>query len=129
MRCLEENCDKSFTIDEIVDLLKSRNEFVGRSTIYRYIENLCQSGQVRRFVQEGRKSATYQYMENHEQCENHMHLKCLTCGKIVHLGCDFMSEVCGHISKYHKFEVDNSKTVILGLCADCLEKEKNHAGH
>lgn len=125
LQCLKENCERSYTIDEIVELLRAQGETVGRTTVYRYIESLSKSGQVRRFAEGGKKSATFQFMSNHEDCEEHMHLKCINCGKLIHLGCDFMNGVCGHIEQHHNFRVDNSKTTILGVCEDCFQKGEN----
>ena len=119
LECLQENSNTAFTIDEIVELLKNKGEPVGRTTVYRYIENLTKSGEVRRFAEGGKKSSTFQYMNHHKECEEHMHLKCVSCGKLIHLSCDFMNEVCSHIMTHHNFKVDNSKTTILGLCEEC----------
>lgn len=120
---LKENCERALTADEIVALLKERGCTVGRTTVYRYIDALTRSGQVRKFSLENEKSATYQYVPNHESCHEHMHLKCVCCGKLVHLSCDFVSEICSHIHEYHGFTVDNAKTTLLGVCADCQGKE------
>lgn len=121
LQCLMDNCDRAFTIDELVDELKSSGEVVGRTTVYRYIDRLVQSGQVRKFLFDSTKSAAYQYINHHNDCLKHMHLKCIKCGKFVHLGCDYMNDVCAHIRNDHGFIVDNSKTTILGVCADCAK--------
>ncbi|MGN1417928.1 MAG: Fur family transcriptional regulator [Acutalibacteraceae bacterium] len=132
LKCLKENEKRAYCVDEIVDLLKARGEAVGRTTVYRYVDALSKSGKLRRFAEDGKRSVTYQYIENCEECSEHMHLKCLACGKLIHLDCDFMNGVSEHIMAHHGFCVDNSRTTILGLCADCInkqtkEKEKTHA--
>ncbi len=124
LECLKDNQGNSYTVDEIVDLLKKKGETVGRTTVYRYIDFLVQSGQVRKFLPESRKSAAYQYIEHKDECTNHMHLKCMSCGKFEHLGCDFMNGVCEHIMSHHNFKIDNSKTIILGVCSECMKKEE-----
>lgn len=124
LECLKDNLEKSYTVDAIVELLKDRGEPVGRTTVYRYIDCLVESGSVRKFISDNGKSATYQFVEHCGDCFEHMHLKCIKCGKLEHLGCDFMSGVCGHIMEHHNFKVDNSKTTIFGICADCMKKEE-----
>lgn len=126
LKLLQDNSENSFTIDEIVALLKESGESVGRTTVYRFVERLFESGEVRRFY-EGRKSgATYQYVEKDNNCQDHMHLKCTECGKLIHLGCDFMNGVCTHIEEHHKFFVNNSKTTILGVCEACRKNGENY---
>lgn len=125
--CLKRNSDREFTVDELVDLLRSESVAVGRTTVYRYIDFLSQSGDVRKFVADSGRGATFQYVEHKHECEEHMHLKCIKCGRLEHLGCDFMSGVCEHIMQHHYFKVDNSKTTLLGLCKDCLKEEPDDA--
>lgn len=124
--CLSQNKDKSYTVDEIVDMLKQSGSMVGRTTVYRYCDALSKNGTLRFFLQGNGKSTTYQYIEHHEDCHEHMHLKCVKCGKFIHLGCDFMSGVCEHIMQHHGFTVDNSKTTLMGLCSECAQKEENN---
>ena len=127
--CLKENSENAMSVDEIVYALKQKGSAVGRTTVYRYTDSLCKSGEVRRFSDGSSKSATFQYVAFHKDCENHMHLKCTNCGKLEHLSCDFMNGVCGHIMSHHKFMVDNSKTTLFGLCEECLAKEKNNGSY
>ncbi|MCM1363609.1 MAG: transcriptional repressor [Faecalibacterium sp.] len=122
LECLKEHMEQAYTIDEITQMLKEKGESVGRTTVYRYIDFLAENGKVRKFLSANGKSATYQFIEHYDDCCEHMHLKCVECGKFVHLGCDFMSGVCSHIMEHHNFKVDNSKTTILGICKECMSK-------
>lgn len=122
--CMKNNREKALTVDEICEELKKMGVSVGRTTVYRYIDSLQKSGEVRRFSEEKGKSATYQYVDGHSRCHEHLHMKCTTCGKLVHLSCDFMSGVCSHLYEHHKFRVDNSKTTIFGICDSCYVKEQ-----
>ena len=124
--CLQENEEASLTVDDIVSKLFEKGISVGRTTVYRYLESLVQSGEVRRFSRDGKKSAAFQFTENHGECSNHVHLRCKKCGKFFHLGCECMNEANAHLLKNHGFSVDNEKTVIIGLCADCLKGENEN---
>ncbi|MBQ8029405.1 MAG: transcriptional repressor [Clostridia bacterium] len=120
------NHEKAYTIDEIVEILKESGTVVGRTTVYRYCDYLVKSGNLRFFPQSRGKSGTYQYVEHADECSEHIHLKCVSCGKFIHLGCDFVSNICEHISEHHNFKVDNSKSTFFGLCSDCAEKGDNN---
>lgn len=111
--------NSQYTCDEIEAMLKEKGTPVGKSTVYRYLLKLHEEGRVRRFTENG-KSATFRYIENKAECDSHMHLKCTVCGDFIHLSCDLMNEVSNHIMKDHHFTIDNSKTVLYGVCEKCL---------
>lgn len=113
------NKNNQLSCDEITFMLFRAGTPVGKTTVYRQLEKLLNDGQIKKLNPHNGKSFLYQYVDKALKCENHMHLRCLQCGKFVHLGCDFMLEVGKHISEHHNFTVDNSKTEILGICEDC----------
>ena len=119
LQLLEDNNDRQFSCDEITEALKNNGTPVGKTTVYRYLDSLEKNGQVRKYTDTVSKISLYQYIDKKLNCQEHMHLKCVCCGGLVHLGCEFMSEVGKHILEHHKFRVDNSKTVILGVCENC----------
>lgn len=127
--CLKNNSDREFTVDGLVELLKSESFAVGRTTVYRYLDYLVKNGDVRKFVSDSTRQATFQYIEHKHECEEHMHLKCIKCGKLIHLSCDFMNGVSEHILSHHNFRLDNAKTTLLGICEDCYREEATNGGH
>ena len=70
------------------------------------------------------KCVVYQYIDKQNDCENHLHMMCSRCGRIFHLGCDFMSKVSEHIFTHHDFTVDNSRTEIIGICGKCADERR-----
>lgn len=120
--CLLENKDKMLTCDEISDMLKASGTPVGKATLYRFLDDIISSGEARKITDENKKSACYQLLDKNMDCHGHMHLKCTSCGMLTHLGCEFMSTVGEHIAEHHKFKIDNSKTLIYGLCSECYSK-------
>ncbi len=92
---------------------------VGLATIYRQLEKMVEAGLVRKYNLDG--GACYQYVGGGEDCHEHFHLKCLGCGTLIHVDCDFLSELGPHILEHHGFLVDNSRTVMYGLCKRCRE--------
>ena len=67
--------------------------------------------------------ACYQFT-GREDCHEHFHLKCTGCGRLIHVECDYLGEVSKHVLEHHQFTIDNTKTVLYGLCADCAAKNQ-----
>ncbi|MCH5325506.1 MAG: transcriptional repressor [Eubacterium sp.] len=115
---IKQNADRHLTADEISDGLKSE---VGKTTVYRNLERLCEQGVVRKYILSDGGSACYQYADCGQRTR-HFHLKCLKCGRLLHLECDHLTEIDEHIKAEHGFTVDPSRTVFYGRCADCSEE-------
>lgn len=119
LNCLIENKSKHLTADEIAVILKEQGCEVGKTTVYRSLEKLMEEGSVRKYICEEGKSACFQYVDGGKNCHQHFHLKCIMCGKLIHLECDYLSDLEQHIFEHHKFIVDNTKTVLYGICEEC----------
>lgn len=108
---------------DILEHLNAMGIKVGVATIYRTLDKLCSIGLVKKFVIDERSGACYQYVRGAE-CEEHFHLKCVSCGKLIHMDCGFLAEMEKHILDEHGFTVSSGKTVIYGRCAECESGEK-----
>ncbi len=109
------------TAGDIAAHLKNSGNPVGVATVYRQLEKLTEAGLVRRYsLDEG---ACFQYVGG-GNCREHFHLKCLRCGRLIHTDCEFLSEVAPHILEHHGFLVDNSRTVMYGICRECREESQ-----
>lgn len=122
---LMKNKDRHMTADEIFDMLRSTDEPVGKTTVYRHLEKLCADGAIRKFMGGEGDSACFQYSGDNKGCKAHYHLKCTKCGKLIHAECDFLNELSKHIFEEHGFSVDGSRTVLYGICDECLKKKGN----
>ena len=58
-----------------------------------------------------------------KKCTEHLHLKCIRCGKVVHLDCDFMDEFKEHLYKDHGFRLHCSGDMLHGIFQDCENKK------
>ena len=95
-----------------------------KSTVYRLVAEMATQGHLRRFPKtDGGRGWLYQYHEKHN-CDGHLHLKCAACGMLLHLECGMSNELLAHIENTHGFQVDNTATVLYGLCAECRKEEK-----
>ena len=113
--------DKEFTVDQITEAICG--DAIGKSTVYRIISRLCDDGDILRTRGAGGKKILYRSIDKVNECHAHFHLKCLNCGKLIHLDCDFMDELGRHIAGEHGFRLDPRSTVINGVCAECEKRE------
>ena len=118
----KENPEKQYSAKEISKFL-CNNHKIGESTVYRLISKLVNEKKIRRFRGENAKSVVYQYAGDNNQCDRHFHLKCTECGALIHLNCEHMDKLNGHINAHHNFDIDISKTVLYGLCKNCKKGE------
>lgn len=117
--------DRQFTVDELRAAMGE--DAPGRSTAYRLLDRLVEEGVVRRFLPEGTHTAAYQATAT-GHCDAHLHLKCVTCGRLIHLDEAISDAVQSDLMRRAGFAVDDSRTTIFGTCADCqLGEEDEHA--
>ena len=115
---LEKNRDGSYTIEEITDGLKAEGASVGKSTVYRLMTRLVDEGRVKRQLATDSRKAVYRITLN-EHCHNHLHLQCVTCGRVLHLDEKASDEVLDVVKKLKNFSVSEEDTVLMGRCDDC----------
>ncbi len=120
MKFFADNSDSHFTAAEIELALAQKGEKLGKATVYRRLERLVEDGVVRRFVSDDAKVSCYQYAGG-EACKNHYHLKCLRCGDLLHVECDYLDEMSSHVLEHHGFTVDTHKITICGVCEKCAK--------
>ena len=116
---LQAHKEQCFTVKSLLAALRENNIQIGETTVYRCVTKLTEEGQVRKFIAEKGDSACFQFLQSPETCKAHFHLKCLKCGAVLHMDCDYMREMESHIRTEHNFTVDNAKTIIYGICTRC----------
>ena len=108
------------TAGDILSHLKEQGIKIGVATVYRTLDKFVSEGVLRKMIIDERSGACYQYIQCDSTCK-HFHLKCIKCGGLIHLSCDFLNEMERHILNDHGFTVASGKTVIYGYCSDCKE--------
>ena len=120
---LKECDDRTVTAADVAEYLESQSSSVNRTTIYRYLDKLAKEGILLKYVAEKGSQSSYQYVEPGRHCSEHLHLKCVKCGKIIHLDCHFMEEISRHILEEHDFSLQCQNSVLYGVCKECKCKE------
>ena len=114
------------TADEIYGALRKTDHTPGRSSVYRMLGELAADGVVRKYQAKGRGSV-YQFVGEHADCGGHLHLQCLSCGRVSHLKCDCSAEISARLMKTHGFLVDSGRSVLYGTCFACVGGGKENA--
>lgn len=120
---LKENGGGHMTAEEVANRLAENGNAVGKSTVYRYLDKLVESGEVRKYIVDEGISACYQYVGHSDRCNSHYHLKCSQCGALLHVECDYLDKVGEHVLEHHGFKMSNEKTVLYGTCVNCRKRE------
>jgi Fur family ferric uptake transcriptional regulator len=106
------NTDVDYSVEELINYLA-----INKVTLYRILEQLVNSNILRKTYVDTKY--VYQYVENSLECHNHLHLKCLKCGKVYHVDCDMFLPFTEHIKQEHSFIIDQYNSIIVGICAEC----------
>lgn len=101
----------------------------GQATVYRTIDRLAASGELRKYIVDGSTAACYQKSGGKTGCREHFHLKCEGCGRLIHVECDELAKIASHMEKEHGFAVDSSKTVFYGICRECGKSKPGKIGN
>jgi Fur family ferric uptake transcriptional regulator len=105
--------EEPLTADIIISHVQSRMPGVHKSTIYRTLELLEDTGCVY-------KSALgNQLIYHHPEEGHHHHLVCTRCGKSIDCEEDLFAPVERLVSKAYGFSVDFKHVVMSGLCEEC----------
>lgn len=100
--------------DGLVELVRQQTPHVGRMTVYRTLDLLCQLG-LARPVYHGTGAAHYILMED----GHHHHLVCSNCDSVVEFNECVLHELETQIGRHHNFHIHGHLVELYGLCANC----------
>lgn len=126
MDFLKKHPERAYTIDEIAAEMKADPDFAnppGKSTIYRLMPGLAGENMVKCFSGGRGTKASYQIMGG-ESCHFHIHLKCTSCGRLLHMSDEASRTISDSLLQSSGFRLDMGRTTLFGLCKGCLEKSE-----
>ncbi|MBQ6570402.1 MAG: transcriptional repressor [Clostridia bacterium] len=115
LKFLKLHAGESFSARELID---SSSISAGEATVYRTLNRLTCEGVLKKFADSATGAARYQ-IDGGEDCREHIHLICSSCGKIIHLNCSFTHNIEQSLEREQSFELDCQNTVIYGKCRTC----------
>lgn len=120
LQCLESHPEEALSACEIAQTLRQTQRPVGLATVYRQLERLEASGHIHRV--DTAEGALYQFC-THGGARACFLLRCGRCGRMTHLDCSHLEDLCRHLKADHRFRVDSRRTILTGVCAACEGEE------
>ena len=108
----------------ILEHLEAEGASPNPTTVYRYLDKLAGEQRIMKYVADKGEKAVFQYVDEGRHCREHLHLKCVQCGRIYHLDCHFMDEVRAHLMAEHGFTLQCEGSVLYGLCRRCAQQNE-----
>ncbi len=104
------------TADDLADKVRQQAPHVGRMTVYRTLDLLCELGLVRPIYQ-GTGAAHYILMAK----GSHHHLICNRCHDVIEFDECSAAPLMEQVAKQFNFHVSSHLLELHGLCKDCYE--------
>ncbi|MGN0994744.1 MAG: transcriptional repressor [Butyricicoccus sp.] len=104
------------TADEIYQEIKKDHPHISRGTVYRNLQRLCETGEIRKREIPG-EADRFDHL-----CHDHYHARCVKCGRVFDVDMEYMTGLEKTIKDTHGFVFTGHDIVFQGICAECQEK-------
>ena len=122
LNCLKQNSQTTVSATDVLEFLNNNNIYVNLTTVYRYLNSLCKEQKINKFTDDNGQKFVYQLANTDNSCDEHIHIQCSDCGKLIHLDCEFMQDFKTHLYKNHQFSLKCKGSILYGICKDCAKK-------
>ena len=103
------------TADDIFKVVRAEMGAVSRQAVYDALAALTDRGLLRR-IQPARSPARYENRVG----DNHHHLICRTCGRLVDVDCAVGITPCLTAADDSGYEIDEAEVIYWGRCPECV---------
>ena len=121
------NRQHAVSASNILAHLEEQGAAPNPTTVYRYLDKLAGEQRVMKYVADKGEKAVFQYVDEGRHCREHLHLKCVDCGRLIHLDTGVSDALQADLLRAAGFTVDGRSTTIYGTCAACGRKRDGHA--
>ena len=121
------NKDRAVHVSDIIRHMDQEECSVNKTTVYRYLDKLVAEKTLMKYVADKGEKAVFQYVDEGRHCREHLHLKCVDCGRLIHLDEGVSDALQSDLLRAAGFTVDGRSTTIYGTCAACGRKRDGHA--
>ena len=104
------------TADDVYKEILKKNPTIGRATVYRNLNKLCEEGLLRKREIPGEADRF------DTDCTNHYHAKCINCGRIFDVDMDYIPEIEKYLRKESDFKITEYDITFKGYCGHCRHK-------
>jgi Fur family ferric uptake transcriptional regulator len=112
------------TADDIDKVVRSEIGAISRQAVYDALGVLTEKGLLRR-IQPAGSSARYEDRVG----DNHHHLICRTCSRMVDVDCAVGYTPCLTAADDSSYEIDEAEVIYWGRCPDCVAATSAVASH
>jgi Fur family transcriptional regulator, stress-responsive regulator len=109
------------TADDIEEIVRAEIGAISRQAVYDALGTLADKGLIRR-IQPARSPARYEGRID----DNHHHLVCRQCGRMVDVDCAVGMTPCLEAADDHGFIIDEAEVVYWGYCPECTAGRKDN---
>ena len=121
------NRQHAVSASNILEHLEAQGASPNPTTVYRYLDKLAGEQRIMKYVADKGERAVFQYVDEGRHCREHLHLKCVDCGRLIHLDEGVSDALQSDLLRAAGFTVDGRSTTIYGTCAACGRKRDGHA--
>jgi Fe2+ or Zn2+ uptake regulation protein len=102
------------TADDVAEVVRAKIGAISRQAVYDALAVLADKGLIRR-IQPARSPARFEDRAG----DNHHHLICRTCGRMVDVDCAVGTAPCLTPADDSGYEVDEAEVIYWGSCPEC----------
>ncbi len=111
------------TADDVATIVRAEIGVISRQAVYDALGILAEKGLVRR-IQPAGSPARYE----DRTADNHHHLICRTCGRMVDVDCAVGAAPCLTPADNAGYEIDEAEVIYWGRCPNCLAQPPARPG-
>ncbi len=112
------------TADDLVEIVRGEIGAISRRAVYDVVGVLADKGLVRR-IQPSGSAARYEDRVG----DNHHHLICRACGRMVDVDCAVGSTPCLTAIDDAGYDIDEAEVIYWGHCPDCRQAPDSSGSH
>ena len=109
------------TADAVADVVRTEIGAISRQSVYDALSMLVSEGLIRR-IQPSGSPARFEDRVG----DNHHHLICRSCGRVVDVDCAVGSVPCLTPSKDRGYQIDEAEVAYWGRCPDCVKPSRTN---
>lgn len=106
--------DHHYTAEAVFTALREKGHDIGLATVYRVLSQFEQAGILVKHHFEGGQ-AVFEL----ETGDNHNHLICIKCNKIIEFVDEKLEQRLQEIAETNDYSLEDYSMVLYGLCAEC----------
>lgn len=108
------------TAEELLEILKRDNLNVGMTTLYRNLNQLAQTGMIKKI--DGLESPAH---FDHNTFE-HYHFICKKCNRVFDIPQEVAPDIIKNTQKATGFDIISHDIVFHGICSDCKKRKESN---